>query len=41
MAEVFTDVDENYKKYKISMPTAAHVTAVKKIVGAMQALGCI
>ena len=41
MAEAFTDVYENYEKYKISMRTAAYVTAVKKIVDAMQALGRI
>lgn len=41
MVEAFTDVYENYKKYKISMRTAAYVTAVKKIVDAMQALGRI
>lgn len=41
MAEAFTDVYENYKKYENSMRTAAYVTAVKKIVDAMQALGRI
>ena len=41
MSEAFKDVYENYKKYKIDMRTAAYVTAVKKIVDAMQALGRI
>ena len=37
MTEVFTDVYETYKKYKIIVPTAAYVTAVKKIVNTVQA----
>jgi glutamate dehydrogenase/leucine dehydrogenase len=41
MAEAFHDVHENYKQYKIDMRTAAYVTAVKKIVDAMHALGRI
>ncbi|MEM4703537.1 MAG: Glu/Leu/Phe/Val dehydrogenase [Candidatus Bathyarchaeia archaeon] len=41
MAEAFHDVYETYKQYKIDMRTAAYVTAVKKIVDAMRALGRI
>ena len=41
MTSAFTDVYETYKKYKIMVRTAAYVTAVKKIVDAMQALGRI
>jgi glutamate dehydrogenase/leucine dehydrogenase len=41
MTDAFTDVYETYKKYKIMVRTAAYVTAVKKIVDAMQALGRI
>jgi glutamate dehydrogenase len=41
MSEAFKDVYENYKQYKIDMRTAAYVTAVKKIVDAMRALGRI
>ncbi len=41
MTEAFKDVYENYKQYKVDMRTAAYVTAVKKIVDAMRALGRI
>jgi glutamate dehydrogenase/leucine dehydrogenase len=41
MQEAFNDVYESYKKYRVDMRTAAYVTAVKKIVDAMQALGRI
>ncbi len=41
MTEAFHDVHETHKQYKIDMRTAAYVTAVRKIVDAMKALGRI
>ncbi len=41
MTEAFNDVYGAYKHYKVDMRTAAYVTAVKKIVDAMRALGRI
>jgi len=41
MGEAFRAVYQNYIQYKIDMRTAAYVTAVKKIVDAMRALGRI
>lgn len=41
MGEAFHNVHQNYTQYKIDMRTAAYVTAVKKIVDAMRALGRI
>ena len=39
MTEAFRDVYKTYLQYKIDMRTAAYVTAVRKIVDAMRALG--
>jgi glutamate dehydrogenase/leucine dehydrogenase len=41
MGEAFHDVYQNYTQYKVEMRTAAYITAVKKIVDAMRALGRI
>ena len=41
MGEAFHDIHQNYTQYKIDMRTTAYVTAVKKIVDAMRALGRI
>jgi glutamate dehydrogenase len=41
MGEAFHDVHQNYTQYKVDMRTAAYVTAVKKTVDAMRALGRI
>ncbi len=41
MNEAFRDVYESVKHYKIDMRTGAYVTAVRKIVDAMRALGRI
>ncbi len=41
MTEAFRDVYKTYLQYKIDMRTAAYVTAVRKIVDAMRALGRI
>ena len=41
MTEAFKDVCKTYLQYKIDMRTAAYVTAVRKIVDAMRALGRI
>jgi glutamate dehydrogenase/leucine dehydrogenase len=41
MGEAFHDVYQNYAQYKVDMRTAAYVTAVRKIVDAMRALGRI
>ena len=41
MGEAFLDGYQNYTQYKVEMRTAACVTAVKKIVDAMRALGRI
>ena len=41
MTRAFSDVYQTAKQHQIDMRTAAYVTAVKKIVDAMQALGRI
>jgi glutamate dehydrogenase/leucine dehydrogenase len=41
MGEASHDVYQNYTQYKVEMRTVAYVTAVKKIVDAMRALGRI
>ncbi|MCJ7559940.1 hypothetical protein MUO79_04900 [Candidatus Bathyarchaeota archaeon] len=41
MTEAFQDVYKTYLQYKVDMRTAACVTAVRKIVDAMRALGRI
>lgn len=41
MTNAFRDIHQTAQKYQIDLRTAAYVTAAKKVVDAMQALGHI
>ena len=41
MTNAFRDIHQTAQKYQIDLRTAAYVTAAKKVVDAMQALGRI